>query len=668
MPLPTQAPVSSALVPKIVIAVVMLTSFSPTRVTGEITFELANSQANIARSAPSFGSSWGDVDGDRWPDLWVGNHATAPSLYENLGDGSFVDSADSVWPGVIRDSHGAAWADFDGDGDQDLVESVGGANPNFLFVNDAVQFTDQAASLGAGAPGARGRMPLWLDWNQDGKLDLFLANASNSINSRLMTRTATGFRDDTGIVPGLSGLPSNYAQLADLTLDGELDIVVHGDPFPAVVWDSAQLPGAFVDVRSTLAFPPDDHGTPVDTAMADFDGDLLTDILIAKATGSRELVLASPFEARARLWATSTFHNRIEWAATGGANTSAYFFLNGGVTPQQTLYLGANATPATTFTIVADPSDPALIGVPSVTPGVDEGAFLGFDQALDRWVLIVSSQSQFGFNLIVTSQSPITVFEPIGFPATPPPPMPHFWVRTAAGFEERRTAAGLDVPMNCYSVVSGDFDNDMDVDAYFACAGLVSNTPNVLLENNGDGTFTVVPGAGGAAGTTHGRSESVAVADYDRDGFLDLFVTNGEGGTPFNVGPHELFRNQGNSNNWLEIDLSGPTDNRAGIGARVQVLAGGTWQVREQSGGVHRRAQNHSRLHFGLGTHTVADEVVVKWPGGRTTRLFDQAANRVITVKDRRQTCGLGAEIVPLIGAVIALRTRRARRVGALPR
>ena len=81
----------------------------------------------------------------------------------------------------------------------------------------------------------------------------------------------------------------------------------------------------------------------------------------------------------------------------------------------------------------------------------------------------------------------------------------------------------------------------------------------------------MVSAAGGAIGTQLGRSDVVAAADYDRDGFLDLFVTNGADPTsPFVAdGPHQLFRNQGNSNYWLEIDLEGVTSNRDGIGSKL---------------------------------------------------------------------------------------------------
>ena len=60
----------------------------------------------------------------------------------------------------------------------------------------------------------------------------------------------------------------------------------------------------------------------------------------------------------------------------------------------------------------------------------------------------------------------------------------------------------------CESVAAADFANDMDLDLYLVCLGPASNSPNILLENTGNGEFLQVPQAGGAAGSNQGRGES----------------------------------------------------------------------------------------------------------------------------------------------------------------
>jgi hypothetical protein len=93
-------------------------------------FEDVTAEVGIEYVGQSWGSSWGDFNGDGWPDLWTSNHSLLPSLYINQKDGTFVDRAVDllpvdVWSKLVGyDLHGAAWADFDNDGDQDLISLV----------------------------------------------------------------------------------------------------------------------------------------------------------------------------------------------------------------------------------------------------------------------------------------------------------------------------------------------------------------------------------------------------------------------------------------------------------------------------------------------------------------------------------------------------------------
>jgi hypothetical protein len=211
----------------------------------------------------------------------------------------------------------------------------------------------------------------------------------------------------------------------------------------------------------------------------------------------------------------------------------------------------------------------------------------------------------------------------------------------AGSFADETVAAGLDTPVQCASVTAGDFDNDMYVDLYLACRTGASNIPNILYHNNGNGTFTVVPDAGGAAGplglaiSDHaGTADSVVTGDYDVDGFLDLFVSNGFNLRPIYVGgPNKLYRNNGNGNHWIELDLVGVNSDRDATGAEVYATANGVTQFRVQDGRYHRWSQDAKRIHFGLrGSATVG--LTIKWPSGAVQSFPSVPANKLFRITE----------------------------------
>jgi hypothetical protein len=190
-------------------------------------------------------------------------------------------------------------------------------------------------------------------------------------------------------------------------------------------------------------------------------------------------------------------------------------------------------------------------------------------------------------------------------------------------------------------VAAEDFDNDMYVDLYLACRTGASNIANILYHNNGNGTFTAVPNAGGAAGPIGlaiadgvGTADSVIAGDYDVDGFVDLFVTNGFNLRPLYIGgPNKLFHNSGNANHWIELDLVGMNSDRDATGTRVYATANGVTQLRVQDGRYHRWSQDSKRIHFGLaGASTVS--LTVKWPSGATQTLPNVAANHLYRITE----------------------------------
>jgi enediyne biosynthesis protein E4 len=202
-----------------------------------------------------------------------------------------------------------------------------------------------------------------------------------------------------------------------------------------------------------------------------------------------------------------------------------------------------------------------------------------------------------------------------------------------------------DVVRNSQSAAWADFDNDGYLDLFVAngqAEPTVVGENNFLYRNNGEGTFTKI--TSGHLVNDGAVSRSCAWGDYDNDGFLDLFVGNGGGpgsGDHFNF----LYRNDTNSNHWINFKLVGRASNRSGIGAKVRLKAtiGGKtfWQLREISGG-GSLGQNDLRANFGLGDATNAEVVRIEWPSGTVQELRNLAANQFLTVKEAPVLTALG--------------------------
>jgi cytochrome c peroxidase len=180
--------------------------------------------------------------------------------------------------------------------------------------------------------------------------------------------------------------------------------------------------------------------------------------------------------------------------------------------------------------------------------------------------------------------------------------------------------AGVSTPKAIgWGTVIFDFDNDGWQDIYLAqmtrTDGGVGFNP--LFRNNGDGTFTDLAATGGASDP--GKSIGVSVADYDRDGYLDLIVGNFDEG-------YRLYRNtlgdSGLGGNWFALGLSGDGPvNRDAVGARVYLTGSdGLVQMRQVTNSTGLGGNSALELHFGLGAAEVQWARVV-WPDGREERL-----------------------------------------------
>lgn len=168
---------------------------------------------------------------------------------------------------------------------------------------------------------------------------------------------------------------------------------------------------------------------------------------------------------------------------------------------------------------------------------------------------------------------------------------------------------------------SGDLDNDGRLDLVVAASDYPDQY-GLLFQQQPDGTFTDMAEAWGAK---HPCASGLAIADFDRDGDLDVIVGSGTArdcSRVWKANEVHLYENQGNARGWLLLRLrgNGTTTNRAAIGAKVTVKAGGKTMTREVSGGYgHFGMQNDLVLHFGLDGCSGAEEVTVRWPDAAGT-------------------------------------------------
>ncbi|MEK7254416.1 MAG: CRTAC1 family protein, partial [Bacteroidota bacterium] len=192
----------------------------------------------------------------------------------------------------------------------------------------------------------------------------------------------------------------------------------------------------------------------------------------------------------------------------------------------------------------------------------------------------------------------------------------------AVTFTEIAAAAGVADPGMGWGTAFFDADNDGWQDLYIANDSYFSPAPNVLFHNLSDTTFQNASTGTPLASMQPGYG--FACTDFNNDGKMDIYLAN-YGGTTGN----EFFKNNSaNSNNWLKIKLTGKVSNRAAIGSRVTVEAGGVVQVDDVTGGSGYCSQNSLTLHFGLGQAQVVDKLTIRWANGLVEEFENLAVNQ----------------------------------------
>jgi enediyne biosynthesis protein E4 len=203
------------------------------------------------------------------------------------------------------------------------------------------------------------------------------------------------------------------------------------------------------------------------------------------------------------------------------------------------------------------------------------------------------------------------------------------------GYATPRTGIGrLSRAYSGWSTQFVDYDNDGRKDLFSANGdvddiGPNTEQPDTMFRNVDGQQFVDVSDSLGPDFTVKGYKRGSAVGDLNGDGFPDLVVT------ALNQRPRILLSSGGNGNHWLSLDLVGRKSNRDAIGAKVKVTTAGGRVLHDHvatSGGF--MSSSDKRLHFGLGSESELRAVEIRWPSGRTQTLEQVKADRLLRVEE----------------------------------
>ena len=529
--------------------------------------------------------------------------AAAPTdgaIFVDVSDAAGIDFVhdELVWLAVPQGG-GIVAFDYDGDGNADafIANSNG---PNVLYRNNGDgTFTDVAAEAGVADADGRGNGGCSADYDNDGDADLYITNYGKS---RLFENRGDGAfveaSASTGVEEAYAGLRSTGCAWGDYDGDGAPDLVVvrhmyeHRsdlleDPnymvpgLGGLILYHNEGDGAFTNVTAMLGdLTPPVEGVPgVDEVKVgnlwgagfqpgwvDYDNDGDVDLYVVNDFGR-------------------ALHPNVLWRNDGPAPDGAWSFVDAST--------GSGA-------------DVEIYGMSMSVGDYDQDGF--FD------IFITDIRG----NVLLRNDGNGRTFTDLA---------------EEAGVNIRMIGRRVRVSWGSFFF---DYDNDGDLDLYIVSGYLGGDTvagnpleqPNILMRNEGDGSFTDVSWTSGADDPGVGRGG--VYLDYDNDGCLDLLIAN--------LGQRaRLFRNACEwGNNWLAVDVVGTHANRDGLGARLELEAGGRLQIREVASGHSHMGQNAATAHFGLADADKVDSLTVRWPGGAVQTLTDLQPNRRITLTEPR--------------------------------
>ncbi len=513
------------------------------------------------------------------------NQLGANALYRNRGDGTFEDITNAAGSVVLDDriKVGAAFGDYDNDGDQDLyITSTRGGN--VLLENQGEgRFRDVTLSAGV-ACAAHSQTPAFFDFDNDGDLDLFVTNTAKW--------TTNDFDENTSHYVG----PKDLWDLVGSPDDYETNILYRNDGN-----------GTFSDATGEAGLAGKGWGG--DVAAFDFDDDGDLDLFVTNMFGLSQLY-------------RNDGHGHFD-----------------DVTPETLTRTSLGAIGSKAFDFNGDGRLDLFIA------DMHSDMWIGFDQAdrvepTRKFASPIGPRSKSGLQRQMQEQrfaDRLGIdFDSLLYGNT------LFRNEGEGRFTEVSDAAGIETFWP-WGVAVGDFDNDGHEDAFLP-SGMGYPWfywPSCLMLNDGDGTFTdraaaegIEPPPGGPylPGRMNGKlptrsSRCAAVADFDGDGRLELLVNN------FNDHPY-YFRNQFPKRHFLAFRLRGTKSNRDAVGAVVRLYAGQRVMVRQVHCAGGYLSQSSKTLHFGLGDRDVVDRAEIRWPSGTRQIVESPAVDRLHEVTE----------------------------------
>ena len=223
-------------------------------------------------------------------------------------------------------------------------------------------------------------------------------------------------------------------------------------------------------------------------------------------------------------------------------------------------------------------------------------------------------------------------------------------------FKDRAKELGASIFMISWGANFADFDHDGDLDLFVSNGDLNPNcTPmgNFYFEND-NARFTEKGRETGI--NDYGVGRGSIVFDIENDGDLDVLVVNQKPVQDYpTASVTKLFRNDKPHGNWLKVTLKGEKTETNGIGSRVEIVTGSTKMIREiDGGGSSHLSQNTTVAHFGLGKAQIIDSVIVTWIGGKKQILLNQNINQMLTITEVKDEKQLGLYVIlPIILLVL---------------